>query len=256
MENIQTSIKDNIAFLCLNRPNKHNALNKEMILSINDFITKLKNNNKIRALIIIANGDNFCAGADIAWLAESVELSTSDNIADAKILSDMLNNLSTLPFHTVTYIHGKVIGGGLGLIAASDIVIADPETTFSAPEAYIGMVPAIITKFLVQRIGISHTKNMFITGEFINSNEAIKLGLVNKIELKANHKDHEKKLLKTILKTSQRAVSIIKSMFDDNSTNYYNGKKPGYEIMAYTRQHKDTQEKLVEFLQKGEKDCL
>ena len=245
---IKTEIIDgNRAILTLAREEKHNSLNLDMIEAINSFLNSLRRNNNIRVLTIKANGKNFCAGADIEWLLKSRDLNEVDNIIDAKKLSEMFTNIASLPFTTISYINGAAIGGGFGLAASTDIKIASKDACFSTPETRIGMVPAIIAKYVVENIGMSEARYMFLTGKKINSQEALQKRIVNEVIQKSDFRQHEEALVRSILKTCPIAVKLTKRML----SNWPLEIKSDYKIMAETRQSATTRERLVQALKRN-----
>lgn len=244
---IKTEIDGKVALITLAREEKHNALNLPMIEAINSFLHSLKGNKNIRALIIKANGKNFCAGADIEWLLDGSALNKIDNINDAKKLSDMFANIASLPFITISYINGAAIGGGFGLAATTDIKIAATDASFSTPETKIGMVPAIIAKYIVETIGISEARYMFLTGKKITAQEALQKNIVNEVIPKSDFEQHKEALLKSILKTCPIAVKLTKSML----SSWPLETKSDYEIMAEARQSVTTRDRLAQTLKRN-----
>lgn len=248
---IETNIENNIATLILDRPEKQNALNADMIKSISNYIKKLNAQAGIRALIIKANGKHFCAGADIKWLIDSKSLCKADNIADAKKLRDMLELIETTNFVTISYVKGNVFGGGVGLMAATDIKVATPCATFCTPEVKLGMTPAIIGKYVINSIGITQAKLMMLCGNKVSASEALEQKLISQLVPENKLEENEDNLVKSILKTCPRAVRITKEMFDDKSPYYvYSNQRP-HEIMANLRVSNKTQEKLTRLIKKA-----
>src|SRR6476620_11462191 len=139
-----------IALLHLNRPLRRNALNNSSIADLQHALEKLKASKTVRALILLGNGPDFCAGADLEWMKESIGHTREENVADAKTLATVFQTLQSFPVPTIAVAHGSVFGGGLGLVACCDLVLASAEVKFCFSEVKLGLVPAIIAPFVAQ----------------------------------------------------------------------------------------------------------
>ena len=251
MDSIIYKEQGQIAYIILNRATKHNALNIAMIRELSVNINTANNSEHVRAIIIKANGKNFCSGADLNWLQECSSYSYEQNIQDAKELSDMLESIARSNKVTIAYAHGKVLGCGLGIISACDIIVADPHTIFSAPEAKIGMVPAIIAPYVANKIGTDKAKFMFLTTINIIAAEAKNIGIINEIIKHSTFEEHERVLLEHIKKTAPNATKIIKSMMRSlSSSDASQGEKQYYELMATVRVSEEAKHGLDSFFKK------
>jgi methylglutaconyl-CoA hydratase len=171
----------NIARLTLNRPQVHNAFNNEMIQKLVACFRELQNKTDVRALVIRGNGESFCAGADLSWIERSFQGASAESFENARNLSQMLYAFDNLPIPTVTYIHGAVMGGGIGMVACSDIVLADPETILSFPETKLGFAPAIVSPYVLRAISARFARRYFLTGESFTAKDAYHMGLAHEI---------------------------------------------------------------------------
>jgi len=251
MDNIIYAEHGKIAYITLNKPNKHNALNIESIKELRSCINQANNSNHIRAIILKANGKSFCAGADLNWLHESDGNTHGQNVQEAKELSDMLASIAESSKVTIAYAHGKVLGGGLGIISACDIVVADPHTICCAPEARIGMAPAIIAPYVASKIGNDKAKFLFLTTINIAAAEAKKIGIVNEVIQHNKFDKHELDLLEHINKTAPNAIKIIKDMMRSlSSTCDSKIAKRQYELMATVRASDEAKHGIGSFLKK------
>src|SRR5262249_27749326 len=157
--------EQNIAYLTLNRPHVHNAFDNEMIQKLIEYFKMLQDLPSVRALVIRGNGASFCAGADLSWIERTSQGSSAESFENAQDLSTMLYSLDTLPIPTVTYSHGAVRGGGVGIVACSDIVLSDSQTTFSFPEIRLGLAPALISPYILKAISSRQARRYFLTAE-------------------------------------------------------------------------------------------
>lgn len=177
---LATLTKNQIGILTLNRPDKHNAFNQKMIA---DLIQKLYffEQQPIRFLVINANGKHFSAGADLNWMSQMAEKSVDENLNDAKELAKMLNLLHHFEKPTIALVQGSALGGGAGIVAACDIVIASEQAQFGFTETKIGLIPATISPYVINSIGAKWAKYYFLTAELFDASTALNIGLCHEI---------------------------------------------------------------------------
>jgi methylglutaconyl-CoA hydratase len=206
-----------IAKVTLNRPHLHNAMGSHMVRKLNDHFKKLHKMDDVRAVVLTGEGGSFCSGADLSWMKKSSTLSEKDNYDEALALSEMLYNLETLPMPTIAYVQGVVMGGGLGLIACCDIVLSDFHTIFCFPEVKLGIVPAVISPYIIRSVSSRFARRFFLTGEKFNASVAGNMGLVHTIvELEQVQAEIEA-LINNILKGGPHAVRMAKKLIRDIS---------------------------------------
>jgi methylglutaconyl-CoA hydratase len=131
--------------------------------------------------VLDGDGESFCAGADVEWMRASVELTYEENVQDARRLRQMLETLDQCPAPVVARVHGHVLGGGCGLVACADIVIAAEGTQFAFSEVKLGIIPAAISPFALARIGPGNARRYFVTGERFDAETALRIGLVHEV---------------------------------------------------------------------------
>lgn len=170
---------DGLATVTLDRPEKHNAFTAEIILGLTQAFHALGHDPEVRAILLSGNGPSFCAGADAGWMREQATASDADNRADAMRLSDMLATLNDCPKPVICVAHGNVFGGGVGLVACADLVVAHPGTQFRLSEVRLGLTPATISPFVVAKIGQSHARRYFLTAESFGAEQALAMGLAH-----------------------------------------------------------------------------
>ena len=170
-----------VATITLNRPEVHNAFDDETIERLTREFRTLGDDEDVRVVLLTARGKTFCAGADLNWMKRSAEFSEAENLNDASSLSELLQVLDALPQPTVALIQGPAYAGGGGLICACDIAIAARHARFSLTEVRLGLLPAVISPFVINTIGDSYARRYFLTGESIDSADAERIGLVHEV---------------------------------------------------------------------------
>jgi methylglutaconyl-CoA hydratase len=164
--------------VALNRPNVRNAFNPRMIAELTDVFSALST-SEARVVVLRGNGPSFSAGADIGWMRESLHFSRQENLEDALRMSDMFAAIDSCRKPVVARVHGAALGGGMGLIAVADIVVAAEHTVFGFTEAKLGIIPAVISRFVLPKVGESWARALFLTGERFGSALAREIGLVH-----------------------------------------------------------------------------
>ncbi len=172
---------DGVAIVTLNRPEVHNAFDDAVIARLSEVFADLAGADGIRAVLIESTGKSFSAGADLNWMRRAAEYGDEENRADARALGEMLRRLDTLPRPTVALVQGAAYGGGVGLVAACDIAIAVKHATFSLSEVRLGLVPAVISPYVIAAIGARQARRYFLTAERFNAAEARRIGLVHRV---------------------------------------------------------------------------
>ena len=162
----------------LARPASRNAFDAALIAELSEAFVDV---GTARAVVLSGDGASFCAGADVEWMRASVDLDREANVADANALRGMLEAIDRCPAPVVAVVHGHALGGGVGLVAVADIVLADPGTVFAFSEVKLGIVPAVISPYALRRIGESAARRYFVTGERFDAETALRIGLVHEV---------------------------------------------------------------------------
>ncbi len=177
--NIDVSIGgDGTAIVTLNRPEKRNAFNAQMISELHDAFSDMATDQAVRFVIIRGAGEVFCAGADLEWMKQAAGFTQAQNEADAYALAHMLHTIYEMPQPTLALVHGAALGGGAGLVAACDLAVAMEDTKFKFSEVRLGLIPATIGPFVIEAIGPRWAKALFVTAEGFDARYAEKMGLV------------------------------------------------------------------------------
>jgi methylglutaconyl-CoA hydratase len=167
--------------ITLNRPEKRNALNAQMIDELLIVLNETANDGETRVLIMSGNGEHFCAGADMAYMEQLGQCTEAENRADAEKIAMLMKQLYVFPHPTILLAHGATMGGGLGLLAASDIAIGAKNAVFSFSEVKIGLAPSTISPYVVAAIGERMARYYFLTGERFGADIAHRIGLLHEV---------------------------------------------------------------------------
>ncbi|WP_281646312.1 enoyl-CoA hydratase-related protein [Parendozoicomonas sp. Alg238-R29] len=178
---VQTSINQGVARLVLNRVEKRNAFDDSMIETISATLQEWHNDSSIRALMISAAGDTFCAGADLGWMKRTAKLDYEANQADAQALAEMMQLLDTFPAPVITLVQGSAFGGALGIICTSDIVLATTDARFCLSEVKLGIIPAVISPYVVRAMGERNARRYMLTAELISAETAQAMNIVHQL---------------------------------------------------------------------------
>ena len=197
--------------ITLNRPDVRNALDETLIAELTRCVSSASGN--ARALVLRGAGESFCAGADLNWMARAAAYSHEENLEDARRLQRMLAALAHFPGVTISVVNGAAIGGGAGIAAACDITIAAYDSWFMFSEVRLGLVPAIIAPYVVEKIGIGAARALFVTGERLNGTRAKDIGLVQHLspDSEAAERFVQDKL-KLVLEAGPEAVAAAKCL--------------------------------------------
>ncbi len=169
------------ARVVLARPEVRNAFNAELIAQLRDTFVALGTDPALRVVILEGEGKAFCGGADVNWMRASLALSEDENVRDAEAMSDMYRAIDRCPKPVIAKVHGAALGGGAGLCAVADAVVAERETVFGFTETKLGIIPAVISPFVLAKIGLSHARRLFLTGERFDAARAAAIGLVHEV---------------------------------------------------------------------------
>ena len=165
----------------LTRPDVRNAFNAELIAALRETFAALAEDTSARCVILEGDGKTFCGGADINWMRASLDLQYEANVGDAERMSDMFRAIDNCPKPVVARVHGAALGGGAGLAAVCDIAIATDDAIFGFTEVKLGIIPAVISPFVLGKIGASHARALFLTGERFDAQRAWSIGLVHEV---------------------------------------------------------------------------
>jgi methylglutaconyl-CoA hydratase len=171
---------DGVLSVTLNRPEVHNAFNEELIAEAIDLFENIGSRD-LRAVVLRGTGPNFCAGADLNWMSRMVAYTRDQNIRDSSLLAKMYALMNECPIPLIGGIQGAAIGGGVGLVSVCDVAIATRDAKFGLSEVKLGILPAVISPYVIAKIGTSHARALFLTGERFDAERALRIGLVHRL---------------------------------------------------------------------------
>ena len=255
MPTLLTSNKNerDVVTLTLTRPEVHNAFNAELIAQLSATFDRLADEDRTRVLVLTGDGASFSAGADLNWMRSMAEGSEADNRADARALAAMLRKLDQLPCPTVARVNGPAFGGGVGLIACCDMAIAAEGATFGLTEVRLGLAPATIAPFVINRIGPGKSRRYMLTGERFDAATALSIGLVDQVVDADTLDDTVERWTKRLLAGGQTAQGHIKAlirMVEGHEGPPDELDRKTSEMIAALRVSREGQEGLSAFLEK------
>ena len=217
MKMIEFHVEDRIGFITLNRAEKRNALNPEIIKALTQTFKEAIADSGVKVIVLRANGEVFSAGADLAYLQQLQNNSLEDNLADTNLLKELYLTIYTSPKLVIAQVEGHAIAGGCGLATVCDLIYSVPEAKFGYTEVKIGFIPALVSSFLIRRIGESRTKELLLTGNLVNAETALQYGLVNFIipanQIQDTVKTYAKQIAET---TSSESIRLTKELLLTN----------------------------------------
>lgn len=169
------------ATLTLNRPEMHNAFDDRLVAQLTDALWRLEADESVRVLLLTGTGKNFCAGADLGWMRRMAEFSFEQNLADAEALAELFRLLHALKKPTIAVVRGAAYGGGVGLVSCCDMAVAATGATFCLSETRLGIIPALISPYLVSAIGVRAAQRYCLSAERFDAAEAHRLGLIHEV---------------------------------------------------------------------------
>jgi methylglutaconyl-CoA hydratase len=237
--------------LTLNRPEKRNALNSETIDALHEALENAEADSAIRVVAISGAGSDFCAGADLAELLESAELTPEKNAAQAQRLGDVFVKIRNLPKPVVAVVIGRALAGGCGFASACDIVLAREDASFGYPEVRRGFVPAMVMAMLRRCVGEKVAFDLVGTGRMLSATEAQQVGLVSRVFPADGFDESINALLESLASSSPSAISLIKrQLYELDGRSFEDGIALGAKVNAVARATPDFKESVSKFLKK------
>lgn len=207
--------RDGVAVVTLNRPDIHNAMSGPLVEALDDTFETLRGADGVRVVLLEAAGKSFSAGADLNAMKAAAHFDPKQNEEDALIFAHMLKKLKELPQATIAVVQGPAVGGGLGLVAACDMAIASKDAWFSLSEVKLGIIPAMISPYVVEAIGPRNARRYFLTGERISAEEAYRTGLIHALaDDRQGLSALSEQLVTALFQTAPGAVHAAKELID------------------------------------------
>ncbi|MGH8031501.1 MAG: enoyl-CoA hydratase-related protein [Luteimonas sp.] len=201
-----------IVRLRLNRPDVHNAFDAALIATLTAALVRVGDDDSVRVVVLEGAGASFSAGADLHWMRALAAASATDNRDDALALAKLMRTLDELPKPTIARVHGAAFGGGVGLVACCDIAIGVPEATFGLTESRLGLLPAVISPYVIAAIGARHARRYFATAELFDAAQAQRIGLLHEVVEAAELDTAIDRQIALLLKTGPIAATQAKAL--------------------------------------------
>jgi len=253
MKFIKTEIKDRIGYIIINRAEKRNALNYEVVKELKETFHSFSLNDLVKVIVLKADGNIFCAGADLEYLQELQNNTYEENLEDSTHLMELYKMIYTLNKVVIAQINGHALAGGCGLVSVCDFGFSIPEANYGYTESRIGFIPAIVMIFLIRKIGESNARHMLLSGNVIKAHEALDYGLISKIvdsdkELEKEVYDFAQHLIihnsGTSMELTKQMLNKIQSMDLDQALTYASS------MNAKARSSEDCKKGIQAFLDK------
>jgi methylglutaconyl-CoA hydratase len=245
--------EDQVATVVLSRPDSHNALNAALIEELTRCFEEISDDDGVRVVVLAGEGRSFCAGADIGYMRETATFSYEENLEDARRLAMMYWTIDECPKPLVARVQGAAMGGGAGLVAVADVVVTDAEARFAFSEVRLGIAPASISPFVVRKIGPSHARSLFMTGERFDAERAHEIGLVHRVVSREGLDAAVEQKVGELLQGGPVAQATIKALLRRLETTEPM-EAPGLtaRVISELRTGEEGQEGLAAFLEKRE----
>lgn len=211
-ELVKVNTDDGVLTITLNRPEVHNAFNDEVIEKVTSIFDELEREGQTRLVVITGEGKSFCAGADLNWMKSMISYSKEENIEDSKKLADMFRKINDCRVPVIAKVNGHALGGGMGLLAVCDYVVAKEGGKFGFTETNLGLIPAVISPFCIQKIGVSQARALFISGEKFDANKAREINLVHQVYTEDEFEEKASETIKMFKELPPKAIQQAKNL--------------------------------------------
>ncbi len=212
---IEETGTDGVAYITLTKLETHNSLSGELIGELIDALIGIEDDQRVRILVLTAKGPSFCGGADLKWLKAMSSSSVEENLVEAQRLKRLMSVLDNLRVPTIARVQGNVYGGGIGLLCCCDIVVSMAGTFYSLPEVRMGLIPAIISPYVLRTIGSRQARRYFLTGEKISAEHALELGLLHQVVQGDMINLTIETITRDLLKAGPQALMLAKRLVSD-----------------------------------------
>src|SRR5215831_12049410 len=242
---------DFLARITLNRPDKRNALNDELIAALKEALRRAHDDEQVKAVVISGAGSDFCSGADLAALQKISTASVAENLEDARSLMEVFTLIRSLRPPVIAAVKGRALAGGCGLASACDIVLAARSSRFGYPEVKIGFVPAMVMAILRRNVSEKRAFELLTLGNEISADEAVAIGLANRVIDDEAFDDEIDAFIEQYLKTSSSAVALTKSLlYQIDAMSFEDALRCGVDLNVTARMSTDCKQGIERFLRR------
>jgi methylglutaconyl-CoA hydratase len=243
------AVENGVASITLNRPEKRNALNEELIAEIKRGLDQAAHDANVRATVIAGAGKDFCSGADLSALQKIAQASMSDNADDARSLLDLFVQIRQIRVPVIAAVKGRALAGGCGLATACDLVLASETARFGYPEVKIGFVPAMVLAILRRNVSEKRAFELITRGEEISASHAKEIGLVNQVFSDDTFDEDVNAYLRKFTEVSSTAVALTKSLlYQIDGLQFLEALETGADVNVIARMTEDCQQGIAKFL--------
>lgn len=240
-----------VAKVVLARPQSRNAMSAQTLAEIEAAFRSLAKDPALRAVVVTGEGKDFCAGADIEWMRAGGRMTPEEGKKDARRFADMLFAVDECPVPVIVAAHGAVFGGGLGLLAACDVALLSDDAKLCFSEVKLGIMPAVISSWVMPKIGVANARRWYLTAEVFGAAEAVKMGLAHECVPAAGLPAKADAVVKSVLKNGPQAVRTAKAMIPQIARATLNERVDlTVETLVKLRSSPEGQEGLSAFLEK------
>ncbi len=212
-QTIKVHQHQHFAEIVLNRPEKRNALNQQMVAELKQAFSEMTDKDNIRTVLLKGEGKSFCSGADLAYLKELKQFDFQKNFEDSLNLGELFLQIYSLPKPVIAVVEGHALAGGCGLASVCDLIIATPNAKFGYPEVKIGFVAALVSAFVKRQIGERKARELLLTGKIIDAQQALQLGLINQVVDKEKLNDVLSEWINQLIMNGPQALATTKQLF-------------------------------------------
>ena len=248
------TVQDRIGYITLNRPEKRNALSGDMVTELKAAFARAEEDETVKVIVLKANGEAFCAGADLAYLQQLQQFSLEENLLDSNHLKELFQQIYQLKKVVIAHVQGHALAGGCGLATICDFVFSTPEAKFGYTEVKIGFIPALVSVFLIRKIGEQKAKQLLLSGDLIKGEEAVRMGLVNYLFAKEELEQRVNSFAQFLIKNnSGQSMALTKQMIGEvQSMPLSEALAHAVELNALARGSADCKKGIAAFLNKEE----
>jgi len=245
------AVEDGIARVTLNRPDKRNALNDEVIGELRDAMRRTAEDENVRVVLLTGAGKDFCSGADLAALQKISQATVMDNIADARGFAELFIAMRRHPRPIIAAVRGRALAGGCGLATACDLILAEESAKFGYPEVNIGFIPAMVMAVLRRSVSEKRAFELITRGEIIGSQTAFEIGLINRVFADESFESDVEAYVSQLAAKSASAVSLSKNLlYHMDAQSFESALEAGVQLNAITRMTEDCRRGVERFLKK------
>lgn len=251
MQHLLIKNLDQTTVVTLNRPDVHNAFNEELMDELHKIFSDLNHDATTKIIVLTGSGKSFCAGADLAYMQAAVKKTREENVKESLKMRAMFDAVDRVSKPVIALVNGAALGGGMGLVAACDIILAHEAAKFGLSEVKLGLAPCVISPFVIRKIGVAQARRLFLTGERFDAALAQKIGLVHACYSDANKDEILKRFLDQLLSNSPHGMAEAKKLiFANLEKSAEDLKHFAAEQIADLRHSDEGQEGMLAFLEK------